>query len=89
MVLVEEMPKQSHTMEFIIRIGIIQLLQYLELLQTSLVHHFIVPNDLNRHLQVGLQGVPRPHHITEHPLSSVAVHGVPSVQLLSDTNTYK
>ena len=29
-------------------------------------HHLIVPDDLDGHVLLSLEGVPSPHHITEH-----------------------
>ena len=50
-------------------------------------HHFIVPNDLDGHLLVGLESVPGSHDVAEYPLPGVAVHSVATVQLLTDTHT--
>ena len=87
MVLVKEVSEQANTMELIVRICLVQLLQNPQLLQSCLVHHLVVADDLDGHLLVGLEGVSRPHHIAEYPLAGVAVHRVPSIQLLANTHT--
>lgn len=86
-VLVEEVPKEPHAMELIIRISIVELLEDAQLLQTCLVHHLVVPDNLDGHLLVGFEGVPRTHHVTEHPVTCVPIHRVTSVQLLTNTHT--
>lgn len=88
MVLVEEVPEEPDTVELVVRVGFVELLQDPQLLQAGLMHHLVIPDDLDGHLLVHLQGVARSHHIAEHALARVTVHRVASVQLLADTHTY-
>ena len=86
-VLVVEVSEQSNTVELVIRISLIQLLQNPQLLLTRLLHHLVVTDDLDGYLLVTLQGVASPHNIAKHPLPCVPVHGIATVQLLTDTHT--
>ena len=81
-VLVEEVPEQPNTVELVIRVRLVELLQDTQLLQARLVHHLVVTDDPDGHFLVPLQGVASTHHIAEHPLPRV-------VQLLPDTHTWR
>ena len=85
----EEVPEQPNTVELVIRVCLVELLQDTQLLQARLVHHLVVTDDLDGHFLVPLQGVASTHHVAEHPLPRVPVHCVASVQLLPDTHTWR
>lgn len=49
-------------------------------------HELVVPDDLDCHLLAGPGRVSGSDHVTEHPLSCVAVHVVALVQCLADVH---
>ena len=83
MLFVEKVSVQPKTVILVVRIRVVDPPERLELLETGLVHDLVVPDDLDGHLLLAPETVPGPDHVGEHPLASVAVHGVPGVQDLS------
>ena len=75
----KEMAEKPDAVKLLVRICIVQLLQDLQLLETCLVHHLVVADNLDGYFLVGFQGVSRSDHVTEHTLSGVAVDSVASV----------
>ncbi len=89
MILVEKMSEKSNAMELIIRIRFVQFLKNAKLLQPCLVHHLVVTDNLDGHLHVDLEGISSSHYITEYSVASVPIHCVASVELLTDTHSWR
>ncbi len=74
MLLVVECLQQAQTVELVLRVGLLQLAQILELLDTALVGDVVVADDFDDHFGVLVVQIAGSDHVGEDTLASVAVN---------------